>query len=199
MEDARIEQFRKMANDDPENELGHFSLGKALLEADRPDEAIPSLERVLEINAQNSKAYQLLASAQIKAGKAGDAIATLRLGFDIANGRGDLMPRNEMAAMMKELGETPPEVEETPAEQPQVEAGEGQVHCRRCNQLRPALKERPFKGELGEQVLASICQTCWTEWIHMGTKVINELRLNFANPQHAAIYDQHMKEFLNLQ
>lgn len=199
MEDARIEQFRKMANDDPDNELGHFSLGKALLEADRPEEAIPSFDRVLEINAQNSKAYQLLASAQIKAGRAGDAIATLRLGFDIANGRGDLMPRNEMAAMMKELGETPPEVEETPTQQPQVEAGEGQIHCRRCNQVRSALKERPFKGELGEQVLASICQTCWTEWIHMGTKVINELRLNFANPQHAAIYDQHMKEFLNLQ
>lgn len=199
MDDARIDQFRKMANDDPDNELGHFSLGRALLDAGRAGEAIPSLERVLEINGQNSKAYQLLASAQIKADKPGDAIATLRLGFDVANGRGDLMPRNEMAAMMKELGEEPPEVEAVSAQQPQVEAGEGQVHCTRCNQARPALKERPFKGELGEKVLANVCQTCWTEWIHMGTKVINELRLNFSDPHHAAMYDQHMKEFLNLQ
>jgi Fe-S cluster biosynthesis and repair protein YggX len=199
MDDARIEQFQKMANDDPDNELGHFSLGKALLDAGRAGEAVASFERVLEINGQNSKAYQLLAAAQIKAGKSGDAIATLRLGFDVANSRGDLMPRNEMAAMMRELGETPPEVEETPGGQPRVEAGEGQVHCKRCNQVRPALKERPFKGQLGEQVLANICQSCWTEWIHMGTKIINELRLNFADPQHASIYDQHMKEFLNLR
>lgn len=199
MVDPRIEQFRKMANDDPDNELGHFSLGRALLDADQPDEAIPSFERVLEINAQNSKAYQLLATAQIKAGKPADAVATLRLGFDIANARGDRMPRDEMGAMMKELGEEPPELQEAPPQQPQVEAGQGQVHCKRCNQVRPALRERPFKGELGEQVLANICQSCWAEWIHMGTKVINELRLNFANPQHAAIYDQHMKEFLNLQ
>ena len=33
----------------------------------------------------------------------------------------------------------------------------------------------------------------------MGTKVINELRLNFADPRHAQLYDQHMKEFLNLE
>ena len=30
---ARIEQFRKMADADPENELGHFSLGRALFDA----------------------------------------------------------------------------------------------------------------------------------------------------------------------
>ena len=29
----RIAQFRKMANDDPDNELGHFRLGQLLMEA----------------------------------------------------------------------------------------------------------------------------------------------------------------------
>jgi hypothetical protein len=28
----RIDQFRKMANDDPDNELGHFRLGQLLME-----------------------------------------------------------------------------------------------------------------------------------------------------------------------
>ena len=42
---ARIEQFRKMAEADPDNELGHFSLGKAYLEADRPAEASQSFAR----------------------------------------------------------------------------------------------------------------------------------------------------------
>ncbi|CAA9413769.1 MAG: hypothetical protein AVDCRST_MAG64-2478, partial [uncultured Phycisphaerae bacterium] len=36
--DTRIEQFRKMASDDPGNELGHFSLGRALLDAGRDAE-----------------------------------------------------------------------------------------------------------------------------------------------------------------
>jgi hypothetical protein len=29
----RIAQFRKMASDDPDNELGHFRLGQLLMEA----------------------------------------------------------------------------------------------------------------------------------------------------------------------
>ena len=32
---ARIEQFRKMAEADPDNELGHFSLGRALVRCRR--------------------------------------------------------------------------------------------------------------------------------------------------------------------
>ena len=107
------------------------------------------------------------------------------------------MPRNEMAALMKELGETPPEVADTsPATTAAV--GEGQVMCKRCSMAKPALPERPFKGELGERVLAEICADCWREWVPMGTKVINELRLDFGNPQHRQMYHQHMREFLNL-
>ena len=30
---SRIDQYRKMASDDPNNELGHFSLGRAYLDA----------------------------------------------------------------------------------------------------------------------------------------------------------------------
>ena len=35
----RIAQFRKMANDDPGNELGHFRLGQLLLEDGQNEEA----------------------------------------------------------------------------------------------------------------------------------------------------------------
>ena len=60
------------------------------------------------------------------------------------------------------------------------------------------MDERPFKGELGEKVLAHVCQACWKEWIAMGTKVINELRLDFSNPEASKTYDSHMMEFLQL-
>lgn len=200
MDDSRIEQFRKMAEADPENELGHLSLGRAYLEAGRAREAAASLRRVTELNPQNSRAYHLLAQAQKAAGEAAGAVATLRTGFEVAHQRGDLMPRNDMAAMLRELGETPPAVAEAPRAQQAAEAVTGDaITCRRCGQARPKMPERPFKGPLGEQVWAGICSPCWNEWIRMGTKVINELRLNFAVPRHAEVYDQHMREFLNLE
>lgn len=200
MDDARIERFRKMAEADPTNELGHFSLGRAYLEAKQYNEAVSSLRRVIEINPQNSRAYHLLATAQKEAGDRAGAIATLREGFEVAHGRGDLMPRNDIAALMRELGETPPAVAEaSTAASAGVPASTDQITCRRCGQTTSKMAERPFKGPLGEQVWASVCQQCWSEWIRMGTKVINELRLNFAIPRHAEVYDQHMREFLNLE
>ncbi|HOB75151.1 MAG TPA: Fe(2+)-trafficking protein [Phycisphaerae bacterium] len=199
MSDDRIEQFRRMAEADPQNELGHFSLGRALLDAGRHQEAVTSFERVIEINPRNSRAYHLLAVARKEAGDKAAALAALRKGLEVAHERGDLMPRNDMAALMRELGEEPPAFEATQgAAAVEAPAGADNVMCRRCGQARPKMAKRPFKGPLGEQVWANTCQSCWDEWIRMGTKVINELRLNFAIPRHAEMYDQHMKEFLNL-
>ena len=45
----------------------------------------------------------------------------------------------------------------------------------------------------------NICGECWREWIGMGTKVINELRLPLSDPQAQKIWDQHIAEFLNLE
>jgi uncharacterized protein HemY len=50
----RIAQFRKMANDDPENELGHFRLGQLLMENLQFDEAIQSFRRTLEKRQERS-------------------------------------------------------------------------------------------------------------------------------------------------
>ena len=132
MEDARIEQFRKMAEADPENELGHLSLGRALVDARRYAESIPSLQRAIQLNAQNSRAYQLLGLAQKEVGDRAGAVRTLKKGFDVAHARGDLMPRNEIAALLRELGEEPPQVEAAAPVTAPAAAGEGQIHCRRC-------------------------------------------------------------------
>lgn len=70
--------------------------------------------------------------------------------------------------------------------------------CRRCGRPGPRLKARPFKGDLGERVLENTCQACWQEWVRMGTRVINELRLPLHEPKAQELYDRHMKEFLLL-
>jgi tetratricopeptide (TPR) repeat protein len=66
---ARIEQFRKMAEADPDNELGHLSLGRAYLEAGMNAEAIGALGRALALNPKLSRAYQDLAAAYLKLGQ----------------------------------------------------------------------------------------------------------------------------------
>ena len=60
---TRIEQFKKMAEADPENVLGHFSLGRAYLDSGMNAEAVGAFERALQLDAKLSKAYQLLADA----------------------------------------------------------------------------------------------------------------------------------------
>jgi Fe-S cluster biosynthesis and repair protein YggX/predicted TPR repeat methyltransferase len=193
--DARIEQFRKMANDDPNNEIGHFSLGRVLLEAGQDAEAAKAFQRCLALNPKIGKAYQLLAKAQLNTGHRDLAIQSLQQGVRIAHERGELMPRNEMIESLKELGAEVPAVT---AAQPDVKVGEGQIQCKRCGRVMPKMADPPFRSALGKRIQDSTCSECWREWIGMGTKVINELRLPLNDPQAQKLYDQHMLEFLNL-
>jgi Fe-S cluster biosynthesis and repair protein YggX len=193
----RIDNFKKMASDDPENELGHFSLGKAYLDAGQFEQARASFERVLQIKPDFSKAYQHLGEAQWALGHREQAATTLTAGYKVAAGRGDVVPREAMAALLRELGVQPPAVAGAPpAAEPPVD--EHSVRCCRCGQVGPRLDKPPLKGAAGQTVYTRVCRHCWREWIGMGTKVINELRLDFSHPQAAEAYDAHMREFLQL-
>src|SRR6516225_7703645 len=104
----RIAQFRKMAQDDPENELGHFRLGQLLMEAGQYDEAVASFRRTLELSPQFSKVYQLLGTCLMKLDRREDAVRVLQQGYAVADERGDNMPRDEMAKMLSQLGAAVP-------------------------------------------------------------------------------------------
>jgi tetratricopeptide (TPR) repeat protein len=101
----RIVQYQKMASDDPNNELGHFRLGSLYLEAEQYENAVASFRRTLEIEPQFSRVYQLLGQALIQLGRKDEAVELLRKGFDVADERGDKLPRDEMAKMLVELGQ----------------------------------------------------------------------------------------------
>jgi Fe-S cluster biosynthesis and repair protein YggX len=192
----RIERFRTMAEADPQNELGHFSLGRALLDAGRWGEAVESLRRAIGINRNLSKAYQLVAQCQIKEGKQAEAVATLTEGVKVADARGDMLPRNEMVEMLKSLGAAVPELKASVGAE--VAVGEGQVMCKRCGKMGPKLPSQPMRSEMGRLVFEHICVPCWREAIGMGTKVINELRLDLSDPRAQQVWDQNIREFLNL-
>ena len=193
----RIERFQKMAEADPQNELGHFSLARALMDGGRFGEAIHSLRRVIAIDANRSKAYQMLGECLLKEGNKAEAVAVWTSGVRIANSRGEMLPRNEMIEMLKAQGAAVPELKSAASGQPQ-EAGEGQVLCRKCGRLGPKLPGPPMRNEFGKLVYENTCATCWREAIGMGTKVINELRLDLSDPRAQKVWDVNIREFLNL-
>src|SRR5437868_3918431 len=100
----RISQFRKMANDDPDNELGHFRLAQLLMEDQQLGEAVQSFRRTLELSPQFSKAYQLLGSCLAQLERKDEAVKLLLQGIQVADERGDNIPRAEMAKLLQALG-----------------------------------------------------------------------------------------------
>lgn len=193
----RIARFQSLTQSDPTNELGFFSLGRAYMDASQPALAVPALQRVIALNPAFSKAYALLGMAQRTAGDQHGAIATLSQGYRIAHERGDLMPRNDMANMLKEMGAPIPEIQAVQTITPE-DAAAGKIKCTRCGRVAGKMPEPPFGGAQGVLIHNSVCGPCFREWIGQGTKVINELRLNLTEKQGQEVYDQHMIEFLNL-
>jgi Fe-S cluster biosynthesis and repair protein YggX len=196
----RIAQFRKMANDDPDNELGHYRLGQLLMEDGQYDAAIASFRRTLELSPQFSKVYQLLGSCQIKQGRPDDAALTLTEGFAVADQRGDNIPRDEISKLLVQLGQPAPVSTRTQAKAAPTAGG---FRCQRpgCESggFGQQLPRPPMNDELGKRIYESVCAACWEYWLkNQSIKVINEMRLDLGEEKHIEIYDQIMRETLGL-
>jgi tetratricopeptide (TPR) repeat protein len=198
----RIAQFRKMANDDPDNELGHYRLGQLLMENKEYDLAAASFRRTLELSPQFSKVYQLLGATHLALNQREEAVKVLRQGFSIADERGDNMPRDEMGKMLTQLGELPPILKKRETDGP---SGDG-FHCQRPGCIAGSrarqLTSPPLGTEkaLGQRIYDTVCADCWNDWLrNMSIKVINELRLDLSTERGADEYDRHMREYLGLE
>ncbi len=196
----RIAQFRKMATDSPDDDLGHFRLGQLLMEDGQCEEAVKSFRRALEISPTFSKVYQLLGSCLIKLNRRDDAVTVLRDGFKVADERGDNVPREEMTKLLVQLGETAPVSQR--ANRPRGGTGGG-FECQRpgCfaggNARR--LAKAPINDELGKLIQEKICADCWDYWLrNLSVKVINEMRLDLSTEKDCANYDHIMRETLGI-
>ena len=74
------------------------------------------------------------------------------------------------------------------------------VACKRCGREAegPPPHRVPFTGQAKDDVLSGICGACWKEWEGMEVKVINEYRLNLADPDHYSVLIEQMRSFLGL-
>lgn len=193
----RIAQFEKMAREDPTNDMAHFSLGNAYLQSGRAAEAAKALENCIAVNPHMSKAYQLAGQAMIEAGWSDKAVAILNKGYEVAAGKGDRMPQQAIAELLKSIGREPPTVAVSAKTAEAMTAGGGFV-CKRSGRPGTKMTSPPFRGKLGGWIQENITAETWRTWIGQGTKVINELRLDLSREDHQETYDQHMREFLGI-
>ena len=169
--EERIAQFSKMAQDDGDNELGHYRLGQLLQEANRHDEAIRSFRRTLELSPQFSKVFLLLGKSQV------------------ALGRKDV----------EALGVQPPAPAAAPEpDGPETGFRCARSMCHAGKRARQ-LEKPPMPDEVGAEILRRVCAKCWGSWFKdQSIKVINELRLDLSSEASAMEYDRHMREYLGL-
>jgi len=194
----RIAQFEKMASADPTNEMAHFSLGKAYLDASRHAEAARSFERCVELAPDMSKAYQLGGQAMIGSAWTDRAVEFMNRGYETAARKGDLMPKNAIGELLRSIGREPPKLgAEVDAAAERLKAS-GSFICQRTGRPGNKLQSPPFKGVIGQWIFENISAETWKQWIGQGTKVINELRLDFSRDKDQETYDQHMREFLGI-
>ena len=76
---------------------------------------------------------------------------------------------------------------------------ERKVQCVKLGAEAPGLETPPFAGELGQQIFDRVSKQVWLSWADdVMIKVINEYRLNLADPQHYEVLLDQMRAFLNL-
>jgi len=196
----RIAQFRKMASDDPDNELGHFRLGQLLAEAGEHAEAVQAFERTLELSPGFSKVFQLLGQSLVKLGRKDEAIDVWARGWKVADERGDKMPRDEMAKLLRAEGAPVPE----PAKPKADDGPETGFRCQRpgclAGKFAKQLPAPPLPDDVYNRIYREICADCWNDWLrNYSVKVINELRLDLSSEYGQEEYDKYMHEFFGFE
>lgn len=56
------------------------------------------------------------------------------------------------------------------------------VHCIKLNREAEGLDFPPYPGELGKRIYENVSKEAWAGWIRLQTMLVNEYRLNLADP-----------------
>lgn len=193
----RISQWENMTQADPDNSMGWLSLGTAYRDADRLTDAVEALRKAIELDEGLSRAYQLLGHVLIQLERNDEAAEVLTGGYTVAAKHGDVMPQKAMGSLLEKIDRPVPQVKSTAAVQTTLDDADSLID-RRSGQPGRRLPDPPMRGPLGKFIYDHFSQDTWSEWIGMGTKVINELRLDFSNAEHQKVYDDQMMEWLGI-
>lgn len=71
-----------------------------------------------------------------------------------------------------------------------------EITCTRCSRTGEPLAKPPLRNELGERILASICRTCWDQWLRYQTALINHNGLDVRDKPAREFLTANMEAFL---
>lgn len=57
------------------------------------------------------------------------------------------------------------------------------VNCIKLGKPADGLDRQPYPGELGERIFDSVSKEAWAQWLEHQTRLINEYRLQLADPK----------------
>ncbi len=100
---ARIEAFRAVVRDEPDDSVARFGLAQALLAAARHAEAADEFAAAIRLAPRYTAAYRGLGRALEAAGRPDEAIPIYEAGIAIACETGDLQTGQEMEVFLKRL------------------------------------------------------------------------------------------------
>ncbi|MBI4985377.1 MAG: oxidative damage protection protein [Rhodocyclales bacterium] len=58
------------------------------------------------------------------------------------------------------------------------------VNCIKLGREAEGLDFPPMPGDMGKRLYENVSKEAWQQWIRLQTMIINENRLNLADPQH---------------
>jgi len=68
------------------------------------------------------------------------------------------------------------------------------VNCIKLGHESEGLDFPPVPGELGNKIYQSVSKQAWQQWLRMQTMIINENRLNLADPQHRKFLSEQIEQ-----
>ena len=71
-----------------------------------------------------------------------------------------------------------------------------EIECVRCGEAGDQLPKPPLRTELGERVHASICTTCWSEWLAYQQALINHYGLDVRDREARDFLTKNMEAYL---
>jgi len=98
-----LASFERMLAAGKDSALLRYSIAAEHMKAEAPADALPHLERALEMDAHYTAAWKLYGKALAQAGRDADALAAYRQGIAVARERGDRQAEKEMTVFARRI------------------------------------------------------------------------------------------------
>lgn len=68
------------------------------------------------------------------------------------------------------------------------------VHCIKLDKDAEGLDFPPYPGDLGKRIYENVSKEAWQAWVRLQTMLVNEYRLNMADPKARTYLKEQMEK-----